>query len=180
MLRKLSEWYKPSLAEKRINAGDWRGGDWGLDLPILILSLTWQPPGSFPLILDMETQVRFLSPVHTPLWIGWFVYSIVLLASSFLFQVFGVPKVNFYFQTGLHNLLQPSSRVARKWRENEKMKRKWRENEEMERGLLSTFHHFLLIFSLCIHFQIKNCLILSKNLNYATFVANVKKTLETV
>ena len=133
MLRKLSEWYKPSLAEKRINAGDWRGGDWGLDLPILILSLTWQPPGSFPLILDMETQVRFLSPVHTPLWIGWFVYSIVLLASSFLFQVFGVPKVNFYFQTGLHNLLQPSSRVARKWRENEKMKRKRRENEEMEK-----------------------------------------------
>ena len=29
--------------------------------------------------------------------------------------------------------LQPCSRAARKWRENEEMKRKWRENEEIER-----------------------------------------------
>ena len=35
------------------------------------------------------------------------------------------------------------SRVARKWRGNEKMKRKWRENEELERDSLSTFPHFL-------------------------------------
>ena len=34
---------------------------------------------------------------------------------------------------GLRNLLQPCSRAARKWRENEEMKRKWRENEEIER-----------------------------------------------
>ena len=34
---------------------------------------------------------------------------------------------------GLHESLQPCSRAARKWRENEEMKRKWRENEEMER-----------------------------------------------
>ena len=50
-------------------------------------------------------------------------------------------------------MLQPGSRAARKWRENEKMKRKWRENEEMERKwtkkekleryLLSTFPPFL-------------------------------------
>ena len=35
--------------------------------------------------------------------------------------------------TGLQKLLQPCSRAARKWRENEEMKRKWRENEEIER-----------------------------------------------
>ena len=35
--------------------------------------------------------------------------------------------------TGLQKLLQPCSRTARKWRENEEMKRKWRENEEIER-----------------------------------------------
>ena len=34
---------------------------------------------------------------------------------------------------GLHESLQPCSRAARKWRENEEMKRKWRENEEMRR-----------------------------------------------
>ena len=33
----------------------------------------------------------------------------------------------------LHESLQPCSRAARKWRENEEMRRKWRENEEMER-----------------------------------------------
>ena len=35
--------------------------------------------------------------------------------------------------SGLHKLLQPCSRAARKWRENEEMKRKWREYEEIER-----------------------------------------------
>ena len=35
--------------------------------------------------------------------------------------------------TGLRNLLQPCSRAARKWGENEEMERKWIENEEMER-----------------------------------------------
>ena len=44
---------------------------------------------------------------------------------------------------GLRNPLEPWSRAARKWRENEEMKRKWRgngkkmrkciENEEMDR-----------------------------------------------
>ena len=34
---------------------------------------------------------------------------------------------------GLRNPLEPWSRAARKWRENEEMKRKWRENEEMKR-----------------------------------------------
>ena len=47
------------------------------------------------------------------------------------------------FQPGLHESLQPCSRAARKWRENEEMKRKrrgngermrkWRENEEINR-----------------------------------------------
>ena len=36
-------------------------------------------------------------------------------------------------EAGLHESLQPCSRAARKWRENEEMRRKWRENEEMER-----------------------------------------------
>ena len=38
-----------------------------------------------------------------------------------------------YYNSGLQKLLQPCSRAARKWRENEEMKRKWRENEEIER-----------------------------------------------
>ena len=40
---------------------------------------------------------------------------------------------NLYQITGLRNPLEPWSRAARKWRENEEMKRKWRENEEIER-----------------------------------------------
>ena len=36
-------------------------------------------------------------------------------------------------KSGLQKLLQPCSRAARKWRENEEMKRKWRENEEIQR-----------------------------------------------
>ena len=55
-------------------------------------------------------------------------------------------------QTGLHESLQPCSRAARKWRENEEMRRKWRENEEMERDWLSTFPHSLSISSLFLHF----------------------------
>ena len=39
----------------------------------------------------------------------------------------------FMLEAGCHNPLQPCSRAARKWRENEEMKRKWRENEEKER-----------------------------------------------
>ena len=54
--------------------------------------------------------------------------------------------------TGLHESLQPCSRAARKWRENEEMRRKWRENEEMERDWLSTFPHSLSISSLFLHF----------------------------
>ena len=39
-----------------------------------------------------------------------------------------------WYLAGLHESLQPCSRAARKWRENEEMRRKWRENEEMERN----------------------------------------------
>ena len=42
-------------------------------------------------------------------------------------------KFSFMRSPGLHESLQPCSRAARKWRENEEMRRKWRENEEMER-----------------------------------------------
>ena len=68
--------------------------------------------------------------------------------------------------SGLHNLLHPCIRDARKWRENEKMKRKrreceeverkWRGNEEMERYSLFTFPHFLFISPLSIHFLYQN------------------------
>ena len=46
-----------------------------------------------------------------------------------------IKLISIYFLTGLRNLLQPCSRAARKWRENEEMDRKWRENEEIERKL---------------------------------------------
>ena len=72
-----------------------------------------------------------------------------------------------------HGCTNCGSLAARKWRENEKMRRKLRENEEMERDLLSTFPHFLFISPLSIHFQIKNCLILSQNIKYVTFIANL-------
>ena len=48
--------------------------------------------------------------------------------------------------TGLHNLLQPGSWAARKWRENEKMKGKCRENEEMGRKI---FLHISKIAACC-------------------------------
>ena len=61
-------------------------------------------------------------------------------------------KRTFVVWSGLHESLQPCSRAARKWRENEEMRRKWRENEEMERDWLSTFPHSLSISSLFLHF----------------------------
>ena len=74
--------------------------------------------------------------------------------------------------------MQPCSRAARKWRENEEMKRKWRENEEMEREIHSQDFLILCLFppSLSISY-IKNCHILSQNVKYGTFVANVTKNL---
>ena len=56
------------------------------------------------------------------------------------------------------------------------MKRKWRENEEMEREMHSL--HFLIIslFPPSLSY-IKNCLILSQNVKYCTFVSNVTKKL---
>ena len=95
--------------------------------------------------------------------------------------------VHHYLPSGLHKLWQPGSGAARKWRENEKMKRKWRENEEW-RGNLERMRiwreihslHFLIfslfLLSLSISY-IKNYLILSQNVKYATFVANVTKNL---
>ena len=92
-----------------------------------------------------------------------------------------------YGLSGLHESLQPCSRAARKWRENEEMKRKWRENEEMKRKwreneeMEREIHsHFLILClfppSLSISF-IKNCHILSQNVKYGTFVANDTKNL---
>ena len=65
--------------------------------------------------------------------------------------------------------------MKRKWRENEEMEKKGTDNEEMERDLLSIYPHFLFISPLSIHFQIKNCLILSQNVKYGTFVADFTK-----
>ena len=65
------------------------------------------------------------------------------------------------------------SRAARKWRENEEMKRKWREIEEMEREWGNGERFTLNISS----FSVKNCHILSQNVKYGTFVANVTKNL---
>ena len=58
------------------------------------------------------------------------------------------------------------------------MKRKWRENEEMEREIHSQDFLILCLFppSLSISY-IKNCHILSQNVKYGTFVANVTKNL---
>ena len=89
---------------------------------------------------------------------------------------------------GLHESLQPCSRAARKWRENEEMKRKWRENEEMKRKwreneeMEREIHsQDFLIFCLFPPYlsisYIKNCHILSQNVKYGTFVANVTKNL---
>ena len=64
--------------------------------------------------------------------------------------------------------------MKRKWRENEGMERKWRENQEMERYSLSTF---LFVSSLSINSLYKNGRILSPNVKYYTFVANVTQNL---
>ena len=47
----------------------------------------------------------------------------------------------------------------------------------MERDLLSTFPHFFFISFLSIHFLYQNCHILSQNVKYGTFVANVTKNI---
>ena len=59
------------------------------------------------------------------------------------------------------------------------MKRKWRENEEMKRDSLSTYiSSFSLYFLPLYPFPIiKKCHILSQNVKYGTFDANVTKQL---
>ena len=75
--------------------------------------------------------------------------------------------------------LQPGcEEMKRKWRENEEMKRKWRENEEMERDIHSQDFLIFCLFSPYLSISyIKNCHILSQNVKYGTFVANVTKNL---
>ena len=68
--------------------------------------------------------------------------------------------------------------MKRKWRENEEMKRKWRENEEMEREIHSQDFLIFCLFPPYLSISyIKNCHILSQNVKYGTFVANVTKNL---
>ena len=79
-------------------------------------------------------------------------------------------------ETGLHESLQPCSRAARKWRENEEMKRKRRGNGERMRKWRENFLILPLYPpSLSISY-IKICHILSQNVKYGIFVANVTKT----
>ena len=61
--------------------------------------------------------------------------------------------------------------MKRKRRGNGERMRKWRQNEEMERDLLFSFPPYLSIS------YIKKCHILSQNIKYGTFVANVTKNL---
>ena len=78
---------------------------------------------------------------------------------------------------GLHESLQPCSRAARKWRENEEMKRKRRGNGERMRKWRKNFLILSLYPpSLSISY-IKICHTLSQNLKYGTFVTNVTKNL---
>ena len=77
---------------------------------------------------------------------------------------------------GLHESLQPCSRAARKWRENEEMKRKRRGNGERMRKWRKNFLILSLYPpSLSISY-IKIGHILSQNVKYGIFVANVTKT----
>ena len=77
--------------------------------------------------------------------------------------------------TGLHESLQPCSRAARKWRENEEMKRKRRGNGERMRKWRENFLILPLYPpSLSISY-IKICHILSQNVKYVTFVAKSQK-----
>ena len=58
------------------------------------------------------------------------------------------------------------------------MKRKWRENEEMEREIHSQDFLIFCLFPPYLSISyIKNCHILSQNVKYSTFVANVTKNL---
>ena len=61
-------------------------------------------------------------------------YAGAVSGQSYIIALVQIGVQLFIVTPGLQKLLQPCSRAARKWRENEKMKRKWRENEEeMER-----------------------------------------------
>ena len=59
----------------------------------------------------------------------------------------------------------------------EKMEREWENEEELEREWGNGKRFTLYISSPSFHFQIKDCLILSENVKYGTFVANVTKNL---
>ena len=68
----------------------------------------------------------FFFTVHTA--VHWIVHPMAHHKEKAHFLLVNCPA-----HPGLQKLLQPCSRAARKWRENEEMKRKWRENEEIER-----------------------------------------------
>ena len=105
---------------------------------ILVWSLT--APGIFPLKLDEGDSSSFSAtcPYFTldrVICIQYCPSRLLLLFSSMC----STKKINFYVQTGLHNLLQPGSQAARKWRENEKMKRKWRKIHSLHFLIFSLF-----------------------------------------
>ena len=79
-------------------------------------------------------------------------------------------------RAGLQESLQPCSRAARKWRENEEMERKWGNGERLTLYISSFSLYFLPLSpfppSLSISY-IKMHHILLQNVKYGTFVANV-------
>ena len=84
-------------------------------------------------------------------------------------KVYDITESSFHSK---YDIRSRAAQVVPAWQPGcEKIERKWRENEKMERGSLSTFSHFLFISSLT------KMSILSQNVKYGTFVANVRKKL---
>ena len=82
-----------------------------------------------------------------------------------------------YCSSGLHNLWQPGSRVARKWREKEEMGKKWRENEENEERFTLYISSFSLYFLPLYPFpKSKIVTFYSKMLNIALLLRMSQKT----
>ena len=78
------------------------------------------------------------------------------------------------WEAELYKLRHLGIMATKKWRENEKMKRKWGEVHSLHFLIFSFFRP-----SRSISYN-KNCLILSQNVKYGTFVANVTKNIRAV
>ena len=84
-----------------------------------------------------------------------------------------------FYAAGLNNLWQPGfEKMEREWENEEEMEREGGNGEKMRKWKDTHSLHFLIFTlfppSLSISY-IKNCLILSQNVKYGKFVANVKE-----